>query len=78
MSQFNTDALKGYIKRYNGKGKLVGLSLREYLDQKADCGCGQNCCDNTLHFIDHDTGEHYVEYYKSGVKVVETYAVYTA
>lgn len=78
MSAFNTDALKGLIKWKKPNGKIVGLSLRDYLDQKARCGCGMDCCDNTLHMIDVCTGVHYVLYICNGEQVFETHAEYLA
>lgn len=74
---FNTDGLKGLIWKMVGT-KKIGLSLRDYLDQKARCGCGQDCCDNTLHMIDHATGIHYVGYISNGQLVWETSTSYNA
>lgn len=73
--EFNTNALKGLLYKMVGN-KKVGLSLRDYLDQKARCGCGQDCCDNTLHMIDHTTGTHYVGYIDNGVLVWKTITEY--
>lgn len=77
MTAFNTDALKGLIWKMVGN-KKIGLSLRDYLDQKARCGCGQDCCDNTLHMIDHVTGVHYVGYMSNGQLVWETITSYNS
>lgn len=77
MTAFNTDALKGLIWKMVGT-KKIGLSLRDYLDQKAQCGCGQDCGDNTLHMIDHVTGVHYVGYMSNGQLVWETITSYNA
>lgn len=77
MTAFNTDALKGLIWKMVGT-KKIGLSLRDYLDQKARCGCGQDCCDNTLHMIDHVTGVHYVGYMSNGQLTWETVTSYNS
>ena len=75
---FNTDALKALIKFRKPNGEIGGLSLRDYLDKKARCGCGQDCCDNTFHIIDQVTKVHYVWYLCSGTTVVQTYEDYLA
>ena len=77
MMAFNTDAAKACLWKMVGT-KKIGLSLREYLDQKARCGCGQDCCDNTLHMIDHVTGTHYVGYISNGQLVWETATSYNS
>jgi len=77
MTAFNTEAAKAFLWKMVGT-KKIGLSLREYLDQKARCGCGQDCCDNTLHMIDRTTGIHYVGYISNGQLVWETAASYNS
>lgn len=77
MTAFNTEAAKAFLWKMVGT-KKIGLSLREYLDQKARCGCGQDCCDNTLHMIDRTTGVHYVGYISNGQLVWETAASYNS
>ena len=59
-----------YAKQYD--------STQEAEREAALCGCGRDCCDDTEHWIDKTTKEHYVEYVNNGAKVLELYSAYAA
>ena len=77
------------IPKYPGKNKATFTTgaikdadgnaidtLQEAQKISSQCGCGPDCCNNVYHWLDQETGAHYVEYVSGGVKVLQLHSAF--
>lgn len=75
MSKYSDKQVKGFEEKSSEGPKVI--THDEYHDKKAkDCGCGINCCDNTIRLVDQVTKVKWVGYMSNGQLIWETEASY--